>query len=63
MAAIARLTAHQTLLQMNALRIAAWGDAEDVARFRAALLDDGAPASGDDDIAAALAAFGLRATP
>lgn len=58
MAAIHRLTVRQTLLQMESLRVAAWGDADDVARFRAALA--GEPASANDEIGTALAAFGLR---
>lgn len=57
MAAIHRLNARQTLLQMQALRVAAWGKGEDVERFRAALMGETADAHDDTD--AALAAFGL----
>lgn len=62
MAAIQRHTARQTLLQMQALRVAAWGSAEAAERFRAGLMgetiDDGDETG--DQTAAALAAFGLR---
>jgi len=59
MAAITRLTAHKTLLQMQALRVAAWGDVGDMERFRGALTGN-TPDAGRDDTDAALAAFGLR---
>lgn len=63
MAAIQRHTARQTLLQMQALRVAAWGDAEAAERFRAGLMGEGQSGGTDgDQTAAALAAFGLRVT-
>lgn len=58
MAAIHRHSVRQTLLQMQSLRLAAWGNAEACERFRAALM--GEPDPGRDDTEAALAAFGLR---
>lgn len=58
MAAIHRHSTRQTLIQMQALRIAAWGDAEDVSRFNTAL--SGEPTCAMDETDSALAAFGLR---
>lgn len=55
MTAIQRLDAHQTLTQLQAIRLAAWGDAEDVQRFQDALL--GKPVVSEVD--AALTAFGV----
>ncbi len=58
MAAIHRHTVRQTLLQMQSLRVAAWGDADDVEQFRAALAGESDLANDETD--PALAAFGLR---
>lgn len=60
MAAIHRHSVRQTLLQMQSLRMAAWGSADACERFRAALMGEVDPARDETD--AALAAFGLRAT-
>lgn len=59
MAAIQRQLACQTLMQMQSLRIAAWGDGAACERFRAALM--GEVEIDIDETNAALAAFGWRA--
>lgn len=58
MTAINRIKARDTIVQMNALRVAAWGDEETVQRFAAALGNQPSAESNDTD--AALAAFGLK---
>lgn len=65
MAAIHRHSSRQALLQMQTVRVAAWGNAEAVERFRAGLMGEMSDDDGDetsDQTAAALAAFGLRGT-
>jgi hypothetical protein len=57
MAAIHRHSVRQTLLQMQSLRVAAWGAAEDVEQFRAEISGESGPANDETDVA--LAAFGL----
>lgn len=58
MTAISLSRAQDAILQMNAVRLAAWGDVDDVRRYQSALL--GRDDTIDDETDAALAAFGLR---
>lgn len=63
MAAIHRHSSRQALLQMQTVRVAAWGNAEAVERFRAGLMGEMSDGDGDgDETDVALAAFGLRGT-
>lgn len=61
--AINRLESRRILLQMQAVRVGAWGDADAAARFGAALLGRGGSSGRNDQTAAALAAFGLSPDP